>query len=102
MNRYMLHLPSVSFFLFFFFLILYTRLYFFPGVIEKKLYLCMKNLYVCIKNLIVVNSLIIRMIRPDLPKSFHRNVHIYAFYLFKQIAQSTIKKKAQSNNYMKS
>lgn len=53
----------------------------------------MKNLYVCIKNLIVVNSLIIRMIRPDLPKSFHRNVHIYAFYLFKQIAQSTIKKK---------
>lgn len=43
---------------------------FFPGFIEENLYLQ-----------IVVNSLIIRLIKPDLPKSFYRNVHICTDFL---------------------
>lgn len=56
---------------FFFIFFLYYR----PDNIFSRVH--RKNLYLQI----VVNSLITRLIRPDLPKSFHRNVHIYTDFL---------------------
>lgn len=64
MSRYMLCMLTTSFL--FPFLLIY-QIIFFPGLIEKSFYFQ-----------IVVNSLIIRLVRPDLPTSFYRNVHFYA------------------------
>lgn len=50
-------------------------LYYIPDNIFSRVH--RKNLYLQI----VVNNLIIRLIMPDLPKSFHRNVHIYTDFL---------------------
>lgn len=46
------------------------QIIFFPGFTEKT----------CISRLLST-VLITRLIRPDLPKSFHRNVHIYTDFL---------------------
>lgn len=68
MSRHMLCMLTRSLFSFSSYIV--YQIIFFPGFIEENLYLQ-----------IVVNSLIVRLIKRNLPKSFHGNVHIYTDFL---------------------